>query len=89
MEMSRTIWFALFCVVGLGAAMAIRTAGPFATPVAATADESNIELAGRAQRIDKIRQTAAAQRPCGDGSCRDRSKRAASAGDDACGNSTG
>jgi len=41
--MTRTIWFALFCVVGLGAAMAIKTAGPFASP-APTADDSNIEL---------------------------------------------
>ena len=43
MGMTRTIWFALFCVVGLGAAMAIKTAGPFANP-APTADDSNIEL---------------------------------------------
>ena len=51
--MSRTIWFALFCVVGLGAAVAIRTAGPFATPVAATADESNIELAAVPNELTK------------------------------------
>jgi hypothetical protein len=53
LEMSRTIWFALFCVVGLGAAMAIRTAGPFATPVAATADESNIEPAAVPNELTK------------------------------------
>jgi hypothetical protein len=42
--MTRTIWFALFCLAGLGAAIAIRTAGPFATSAAApTAGESNIE----------------------------------------------
>jgi type IV secretory pathway VirB10-like protein len=51
--MSRTIWFALFCVVGLGAAVAIRTAGPFATPVAATADESNIEPAAVPNELTK------------------------------------
>jgi hypothetical protein len=44
--MTRTIWFALFCVAGLGAATAIKTAGPFAGPVvASTADESNVEPA--------------------------------------------
>jgi hypothetical protein len=51
--MSRTIWFALFCVAGLGAAMAIKAAGPFATPVAATADESNIELAAVPNELTK------------------------------------
>jgi hypothetical protein len=51
--MSRTIWFALFCVAGLGAAMAIKAAGPFVTPVAATADESNIELAAVPNELTK------------------------------------
>jgi hypothetical protein len=51
--MSRTIWFALFCVVGLGAAVAIRTAGPFATPAAATADENNIEPAAVPNELTK------------------------------------
>jgi hypothetical protein len=53
LAMSRTIWFALFCVVGLGAAMAIRTAGPFAKPIAAAADESNIELAAVPNELTK------------------------------------
>jgi hypothetical protein len=44
--MTRTIGFALFCVVGLGAATAIKTAGPFAGPVvASTADKGNFEPA--------------------------------------------
>jgi hypothetical protein len=52
--MSRTIWFALFCVVGLGAAMAIRTAGPFANSVAApTADASDIEAAAVPNELTK------------------------------------
>ena len=53
MSMSRTIWFALFCVVGLGAAMAFKATGPFATPVAATADESNVELAAVPNELTK------------------------------------
>jgi hypothetical protein len=52
--MTRTTWFALFCLVGLGAAMAIKTAGPFATPVVApTADESNIEPAAVPNELTK------------------------------------
>jgi hypothetical protein len=52
--MTRTIWFALFCVVGLGAAMAIRMAGPIATSVAApTADESNTEPAAVPNELTK------------------------------------
>jgi hypothetical protein len=52
--MTRTIWFALFCVVGLGAAMAVKTAGPFANPVASpTDDESNIELAAVPNELTK------------------------------------
>lgn len=52
--MTRTIWFGLFCVVGLGAAMAIKTAGPIATSVAApTADESNIEPAAVPDELTK------------------------------------
>jgi hypothetical protein len=52
--MSRTIWFALFCVVGLGAAMAIRTAGPFTTSAAApTADASDIEAAAVPNELTK------------------------------------
>jgi hypothetical protein len=51
--MSRTIWFALFCVVGLGAVMAIKAAGPFAAPVVAAADESNIEPAAVPNELTK------------------------------------
>jgi hypothetical protein len=52
--MSRTIWFALFCVVGLGAAMAIRTAGPLAGPVVASAaDDSNVEPAAVPNELTK------------------------------------
>jgi hypothetical protein len=52
--MTRTIWFALFCAVGLGAAMAIKTAGPFANSVAApTADDSNIEPAAVPNELTK------------------------------------
>jgi len=50
--MTRTIWFALFCVVGLGAARAVKTAGPFANP-APTADDSNIELAAVPNELTK------------------------------------
>jgi hypothetical protein len=50
--MTRTIWFALFCVVGLGAAMAVKTAGPLANP-APTADHSNIELAAVPNELTK------------------------------------
>jgi hypothetical protein len=52
--MTRTIWFALFCVAGLGAAMAIKTAGPFANSVVApAADQSNIELAAVPNEVTK------------------------------------
>jgi hypothetical protein len=52
--MTRTIWFALLCLVGLGAAMAIKTAAPFAAPVVASpADESNIEPAAVPNELTK------------------------------------
>jgi hypothetical protein len=52
--MSRTIWFALFCVAGLGAAIAFRTAGPFAMSVAApTTDASDIESAAVPNELTK------------------------------------
>jgi hypothetical protein len=52
--MTRTIWFTLFCLVGLGAAMAIKTAGPFATPVVAfTADEGSAEPAAMPNELTK------------------------------------
>jgi hypothetical protein len=42
--MTRTIWLAFFCLVGLGAAVAIKTAMPFAALVVEpTADQSRIE----------------------------------------------
>lgn len=54
MGMSRTIWFALFCVAGLGAAIAFRTAGPFAMSVAApTTDASDIESAAVPNELTK------------------------------------
>jgi hypothetical protein len=44
--MARTIWFALFCLVGLGATVTIKTAGPPATSVGEPkADQGNIEPA--------------------------------------------
>jgi hypothetical protein len=52
--MTRTIWFAVFCLVGLGSAAAIKTAGPFATSVAApTADQGDIELAAVPNELTK------------------------------------
>jgi len=43
--MTRTIWFAVFCLVGLGAAAAIKTTTPATSVVASTADQGSIEPA--------------------------------------------
>jgi hypothetical protein len=52
--MTRTIWFALFCLVGLGAVAAIKTATPSASSaVESTADPSNIELAAVSNELTK------------------------------------
>ena len=52
MGTTRTIWFAAFCLAGLGAAMAIKTAGPSATTVV-IADQSNIEPAAVPNELTK------------------------------------
>jgi hypothetical protein len=52
--MTRTIWFAVFCLVGLGAAAAIKTATPSAgSAVESIADQSNIELAAVPNELTK------------------------------------
>jgi hypothetical protein len=52
--MTRTIWFAVFCFVGLGAVAAIKTATPSASSaVESTADPSNIELAAVPNELTK------------------------------------
>jgi hypothetical protein len=52
--MTRTIWFAVFCLVGLGAVAAIKTATPSAgSAVESTADQSNIELAAVPNELTK------------------------------------
>jgi hypothetical protein len=52
--MTRTIWFAVFCLVGLSAVAAIKTATPSAGSTAeSTADQSNIELAAVPNELTK------------------------------------
>ena len=52
--MTRTIWFAVFCLVGLGAVAAIKTATPSAgSAVESMADQDNIELAAVPNELTK------------------------------------
>ena len=52
--MTRTIWFALFCLVGLGTAVAIKTATPSVGSAGESiADQSNIELAAVPNELTK------------------------------------
>jgi hypothetical protein len=52
--MTRTIWFAVFCLVGLGAVAAIKTATPSAgSAVESMADQNNIEPAAVPNELTK------------------------------------
>jgi hypothetical protein len=52
--MTRTIWFAVFCFVGLGAVAAIKTATPSTRlAVESAADQGNIELAAVPNELTK------------------------------------